>query len=129
MVYLFDYNLKKERLWIASLSNNAIFFSDTRRQEVFNGTCHVGVCLGETACKTLSSTTYTCLCTHTKLPPSENGDCTRRIGKSLYTIKPKLHNLCPNMYDSYTLRPETVIYQNGCWFFTFSTKKMDLQMF
>lgn len=52
---------------------------DTRRQEVFNGTCHVGVCLGETACKTLSSTTYTCWCTHTKRPPSENGDCTRRI--------------------------------------------------
>ncbi|XP_066144088.1 high affinity nerve growth factor receptor-like isoform X3 [Euwallacea fornicatus] len=47
--------------------------------EAFNGSCGVEKCKGETACRTLSSTTYTCVCTHNFQPPTSDGGCPRRI--------------------------------------------------
>ncbi|KAH1001497.1 hypothetical protein HUJ04_005511 [Dendroctonus ponderosae] len=53
--------------------------ADARPQLFFPGACGPGKCSGETACRTFDNNTYTCVCTHTSLPPTLSGDCPRRI--------------------------------------------------
>ncbi|KAL1513438.1 hypothetical protein ABEB36_002849 [Hypothenemus hampei] len=43
------------------------------------GSCGPGKCGGETACRNFDNNTFTCVCTHTSLPPTLSGDCPRRI--------------------------------------------------
>ncbi|XP_050295203.1 BDNF/NT-3 growth factors receptor-like [Anthonomus grandis grandis] len=52
---------------------------DERPRRFFKGSCGPGKCRGETACQNFENNTYTCVCTHTSLPPTWEGDCPRII--------------------------------------------------
>ncbi|XP_030745043.1 BDNF/NT-3 growth factors receptor-like [Sitophilus oryzae] len=70
-------------------------FMKERIQIFHEGSCSVGKCKGESACKNFANHTYTCVCTHDSLPPTQNGNCPRRLVHNSQIQNGKIPNVQP----------------------------------